>query len=279
MMDGTNSIEKLQQIFFPHQPEVINSIVQNLDEQGFLNGVTQVKLYSGIDTLLELQDLSKDLLDKNFKRNQLWQSLKLETDNLPRNVIYGFTLEHYYFLNHKCACETPVLSFQKSAKVRQLINQVYFQEYGQEELLIQAIETINIDREKLINTMPLPETMGLCNALSYWANFEPLFYFVTLEILSSQTGHFELYLKTCEQIELDFNFIKPIRELVNTKFKSQLENIAYQIFQEINHIDSETRQRFRSQTYLFIEMYNNFYQAIWNHYSCSKILLRQVSAI
>ena len=280
MMDGTNSIEKLQQIFFPHQPEVINSIVQTLDEQGFLDTITKIKLDSGLDTLLELQDLSKDLVNKNFKSNQLWQSIKLKTNNLTLNVLYGFAIEHYYFLSHKCSCETSLLSWQNSAKVRRLMNKVYFQEYGQEELLIQALATININHEKLINTMPLPETMGLVNALSYWANFEPLFYFVTLEILSSQIWqNFELYLKTCEQIELDSSFIEPIRKLVNTKLPSKLENTAYQIFQEIFHINRETRQRFRSQTHLFIEMYNNFYQAIWNHYSSSEILLRQVSAI
>ncbi len=280
MMDGTNSIEKLQQIFFTHQPEVINSIVQTLDEQGFLDGITEIKLNSGLDTLRELQDFSKDLLDKNFKSNQLWQSINLKIDNLPLNILYGFAIEHYYLFSHKCSCETSLLNWQNSAKVRKLMNKVYFQEYGQEELLIQALKTININHEKLINTMPLPETMGLVNALSYWANFEPLFYFVTLEILSSQTWqNFELYLKTCEEIKLDSSFIAPIRELVNTKLPSKLEKTAYQIFQEICHIDRETRKRFRSQTHLFIEMYNNFYEAIWNHYSSSEILLRQVSAI
>lgn len=280
MMDGNNSIEQLQQKFFPHHPEAIAPIVQSLNEQGFLNGVTQINLDSGINTLLELQDLSRDLLDKKSNNNPLWQYFKLKIDNLPRNVLYGFAIEHYYFFSHQYFGQTPLLGFQNSAKIRQLINQLYTQEYGQEELLVKALATININREILTGTMPLPETMGLCNALSYWANVDSLFYFIALEFVSSQIEqNFELYLQTCEQAELDYGFIKSIKELVNIGLQNREKNIAEGIFKEITYIDRKTKQRFKRQIYLLVEMYDSFDRAIWNHYSNSENLLREIAAI
>lgn len=61
MMDGTKTLRELQQIFSPNDPEVINTIVRNLDEQGLIDDATQVRVNSGIDTLLELENLTKSL--------------------------------------------------------------------------------------------------------------------------------------------------------------------------------------------------------------------------
>jgi len=38
-------------------------------------------------------------------------------------------------------------------------------------------------------------------------------------------------------------------------------------------------RRLRSQTYVFVELYDSFYTAIWNHYSRTDTLLRRVSAV
>ena len=280
MMDGTNTIEQLQQKFFLHQPEAFAPILQSLDEQGFVDGIVQTNLDSGIDTWLELQDLSNDLLDKKSNTNPLWQHFKLGIDSLPVNVIYGFAIEHYHFFSQQCLSQTPLLGFQNSPQVRQLMNQFNTQEYGREELSLQALKAIDIDREILTATVPLPETAGLYNALSYWGNFDSLFYFVALEFLSSQIKqNFQLYLQACEQAELDFNFIQSIRELVNAGLQNQSENIAKRIFKEIPYIDRQTKQRFRRQVYLLVEIYDDFYRAIWNHYSSSENLLREIAAI
>lgn len=280
MMDGTRSINELRQIFSPNNPEFINTIVRHLSEQGLLDDLAQFRVHSGIDTLLELENLTNDLLDNSVVDNPFWNPIKSTASDLPINVLYGFAIENYHFLSRKCYFDSPVLGFQSSTKVRQLMNELYCREYGQDELLLEALNAIGISRDDLTETMPLPQTMAMCNGLAYWANEEPLFFFSTLGVLAAQTlKNFESYLKACERVELDSRFVAPLRELVNTKLKSEQENISRRIFQEILHIDKETRQRFRGQTYLLIEMYNNFHTAIWNHYSSPRNLLRRVSAI
>ena len=280
LMDGTKSLSELQQIFSPNNSELINTIVRHLDEQNLLDDVARVRVHSGIDTLLELEDLTNELLNKQVDENLFLKSIKSAISNLPIHVLYGLAIENYHFLSRKCCFDSPGLGFQSSTKVRQLINERYCQEYGQDELAMEALNAIGISREELGDTMPLPETMAMCNALTYWANFEPLFFLSSLGLLAGQTRkNFEFYIKACERVELDSRFIDPIRQLANTKLKLEPENLTRRIFQEIPHIDRETKQRFRGQTYLFMEMYDNFHQAIWNYYSSASHLLRSVSAI
>jgi hypothetical protein len=280
MMDGTKSLSELQQRFSPHNPEVINTIVGNLDEQGLLDDVAQLRVHSGIDTLLELEDLTHELLHKKVEENPFWKLINSPAPELPINVLYGFAIENYHFFSRKCCFQSPVLGFQSSTKVRQLLNQLYSQEYGQDELLMEALNVIGISPEELTDIMPLPETMAICNGLAFWAHFEPLFFLSTLGVLAEMTfKNFQLYLTACERLELDSRFIEPMRQLADTKLKREQENLSRRIFQEIPHIDRETRQRFRGQTYLFIEMYDNFYRAIGHHYSGATKLLRRVSAI
>lgn len=280
MMDGTRTISELEQIFSPNHPGAINTIVSHLDEQGLLDDATQLSIHSGIETLLTLESLINELFNNSINKNQFKNRINFATSDLPIKVVYGFVIEQYHFFSRKGYLFSPVLGFQSSKNVRQLMNELYCREYGQDELLIEALNAIGISREELAETMPLPETMALCNGLTYWANFEPLFFFSTLGVLADQTlNNFEIYLKACERFELGDRFMDPIRQLVTTKLKSEQENLTRRIFQEIVHIDKETKQRFRGQTYLFIEMYNNFHTAIWKHYSSTSNLLRRVSAI
>ncbi len=280
LMDGTRSLSELYQMLSPNNPEVVNTIVRYLDEQKLLDDVAQVRVNSGIDTVLELEDLANELLSRSIDKNPFYQAIESKTSDLPINALYGFAIENYHFLSRKCYFNSSVLGFQSSVKIRQLMNERYCQEYGQDRLLQEALNAIGIGYESLMETMLLPETIALCNALTYWASFEPLFFFSSLKVLADQTvKNFEFYLKACEQAQLNTCFIEPIRQLVNTKLKRKPENLTCQIFQEFLHVDQETKQRFRGQTHLLIEMYNNFHRAIWNYYSSTSNLLRRVSAI
>ena len=63
------------------------------------------------------------------------------------------------------------------------MNEFYREEYGHDELILCGLNAIGITREDLADTMPLPGTMAMCNALAYWAMTDPIFFFSTLGIL------------------------------------------------------------------------------------------------
>ncbi|NEO96848.1 MAG: iron-containing redox enzyme family protein, partial [Moorea sp. SIO3G5] len=274
------SIGELQELFAPDNPEVIQAILQGLEEQALLDDATPFKVHSGIDTLLELEDFTNELLETTVEGNLFWKAITSNESELPINVLYGFGIEHYHLSCHRWNWEFPVLGCQNYTKVRQLINQLSGQESGQDQLWLKALNGIGISDEDLKDAIALPETVAIGNALAYWANSEPLVFLSNLGVLKRQTyHHLASYLAACERVNLESGFIDPIRELVNSNLTVESENLIHRIFQDIAHVDQQTRQRLGDQIYLFIEMYNNFCRAIWNYYSCTSDLLRRVSAL
>jgi len=279
MMDGTNSLTKLQQTFSSSNPEAINYLVRYLDEKKLLDDASNIKFNSGLDILLELEDLTKELFTKKSTQNK-FLFITPDISDLSINVIYGFAIEAYHFFANQAYIDASTLSFQGSNQIRQLINQLYCKEYGQEVFLLEALSFVGINNKDLIDVIPLPQTMSICNSLAYWASFDSLFYFSILGFLANQNlTNFNYYLQTCERLNVNSNFIESIRKLIVNLQNSKLDNISHKIFQQISHIDQQTKQRLRGQIYLFAETYINYHDAILNYYSSNNSLLRRVSAI
>lgn len=267
LMDGTRNLEELQQIFSPNHPEVVETIIHSLAEQGLLDNATQLWVNSGSDALEELDNLTQDFLTKSFDSNPLWKSLKSTDSNLPVNILYGFALEQYQLLSRKSFFYAPVLSYPCSGKIRQLIDELYHQESAQEKLLLEALNIIGISDRELIDTIPLSETMAMCHALAYWANSEPLFCCYVLGIIKArETYNWQAYTEAFERAQLETEFLTPIRKLTRLNLENKQKNLNHLLWQEMLHLDEKTKQRFSGQIYLFIEIYNNFYTSIWNYY-------------
>ncbi|GEM_PF-1575534 len=282
MMDGTNSLTKLQKIFSPKNPEAINTVVRYLDDNKLVDDASDLKIESGLNALLELEDLTNKLLENQVSTSTENKLRLIEQDlsDFQLKGIYGFAIEIYHFFSRKAHIDSSVLSFTGDSQIRQLINQLYCEEYGQDQLLVEALNSIGISSEDLMELMPLPETMAICNGLAYWASFDSLFYFSILGVLVNQNmKNFTSYLQVCERLKIDSEFLVPIRKLINNQSISKANNISRQIFQEFSHVDGQTKQRLKGQVYLFAQMYTNFYTAIFNYYSSSNTLLRRVSGI
>ncbi|MBT9314436.1 hypothetical protein [Leptothoe spongobia] len=282
LMDGTRSLHELQQLCSPEEPTAITKLLCSLDDQGLVDNAAAVTIHSGQETLLELEALSQKLLNQKLfghsvKDIALWQLLQLANPEISDNVISGFVLEHYHLFSHISSFQSPTLGFQGSTKVRYLLNEFYAQTYGYEQIMVKALHNIDITPEELASTLPLPETMSMYNGLTFWANFEPLFFFSILGLLlDSILNCFKCYLTTISRDELGSCFIEAIGELVSTQQQHKQINLGRSIFQEIPHIDPETVQRFKGQIHLFVEMYSNFYRAIGHYYLETPNLLRRL---
>ncbi|WP_019503714.1 hypothetical protein [Pleurocapsa sp. PCC 7319] len=120
----------------------------------------------------------------------------------------------------------------------------------------------------------------MCQALAYWANSEPLFFFYAIAIIKQKAKqNWQIYLAACERTKVDSQFLTFIRKLTQLNQENQHQRLIHSLFQEVPHLEEETKQRFRGQIYLFMEMYHHFHSAIWNHYSSTHDLLRSVSLI
>lgn len=287
-MDGSHSIKDLETLFSFKTSDAVVNLVNNLDKQGLLDNAAPVVIYSGKDTLLALESLAQKLLapilfgDDKADDSALWSLLQVATPELsnfelPNKIIYGFALEHYYLFSQVSCFQVPTLSFQDSINVRPLLNTCYQHTSSYEQLIAQALSEIHITSETLGDVLPLPQTASLANALTFWANFEPLFFLSMIRILfNSVLTSFEHYLIAIEQYELDDDFIRPIRQLIETQRKQKTVMLTEHIFQEISHVAPDMQHRFKGQLYLFIEIYCNFHRAIGQHYGNTPHLLRQL---
>lgn len=279
LMDGTKSLEELRQLFSPDNPEAIDDIVCNLYREGLLDDVAQLKLSSGTELLLELETLASSLLDEKIKQDRLWKISESNASEVATRVLYGFALENYHFFSQKRSFPSLLSSFSSSANIRELLDKLYYRQYGQDRLAKIALNMINITEREIADTIPLPATMALANSLAFWANFEPLFFLCILGVLTTRTiKSFECYLKTCKQLDLNTDFIEILQRLVDTKLRHEA-NLIHSIFKQITWSEGEMKQRFKGQTYLFSELYHNFHTAIEHYYSSAPHLLRRVSAI
>jgi hypothetical protein len=281
LMDGTRSWPAIQKLCPDVSDESLTEIARALDRNGLLDDVASPQARSGTDVLLELEDLTSKLLYETLYKNIFWVKCQAAKtlDDLPVNVLHGLAIENYHFLFRESYFDAPVLSHVGCTKARLLMNEFYAEEYGHDELILRALNFIGISRDDLADTMPLPETMALCNALAYWSNNDPLFFFTTLGILEGKDIKHDSFLEACERIGMDKRFTGPMRTHSEINLKGEHGNLTRKIFAELPAFDAQTVKRLRAQTYLFIELYDSFYTGIWNHYSNCTSLLRRVSEL
>jgi Iron-containing redox enzyme len=266
-LDGTRTVHDIQLELDTGQWKRFGTLLEDLDRLRLLDDAGTVKMRTGSQALLELEDLLNALIEKTINRNIFWNSVLGEPGNCPKSVFYGLASENYHLLFRESLFDSPVLPFVPSTKIRQLMNEFYCSEHGHDDLIVQALFALGISRADLQDMMPLVETLALCNALSYWAANDPLFFFATLGMLEGKDAETDLFIEACEKNQLPPRFIRPMRQHSDINRKGEHGNLTRLIFAEIPFMDNETLARMRRQMYLFVEMYDDFYSAIWNFYS------------
>lgn len=250
-----------------------------LDRHLLLDDAEPPRSRSGLDVLLELEDLANDLHERIMYNNVYWAALRDPAPDLPLSVMHGFCIENYHFLFRESYFDSPVLSYQPATRVRLIMNEFYREEYRHDEIILRSLNSIGISRDDLADTMPLPQTMALCNALSWWASTDPVFFFTTLGILEGKDikeGEQDFFLDACDALGTDPAFVNPMRAHAHINRDSEHGNLTRAIFREIPCLDDATIRRLRGQTHLFFELYDAFFTGIWDFYSKSPALLRRV---
>ncbi|WP_387692300.1 hypothetical protein [Photorhabdus sp. RM71S] len=133
----------------------------------------------------------------------------------------------------------------------------------------------------MAETLPLPETLALCNALAYWSANDPLFFFSTMGILEGKDIKVNSYILAMESSgKIPPDFIKPIKAHANINIEAEHGILTREFFHEIPVVRYDQMKSMIANTQLFVELYDDFHSAVWNYYSDdSKPLLRRLSDI
>lgn len=261
-------------------PEFVQALNEELELNGFLAESDVGSGLAGRDALLAVEDYTNELLYRSLYKNIFWQNIQsASADAFPIDVAYGFVIENYHFLYRESWFDSPALCYPACHDVQLLMNKFYLEEYGHDDLLLKSLNSIGISRADLQDTIPLMETLALCNSLAYWASYDPLFFFATLGVLEGKDVSEDSFLTACDRLKLPDDFIRPIRAHSDINLKGGHGRLSREIFKHIPFVTADDLQRMRRQTAVFVELYDSFYAAVWNYYSASNPLLRRVSEV
>ncbi|ACC70363.1 iron-containing redox enzyme family protein [Paraburkholderia phymatum] len=277
LISALRSGVKAEEVLVRYSPYE-RKLFDRLKELQLVRAVKPALARSGLDVLLELEDLANELLYRTLYTNVFWENCASAStcEDIPLNVIHGMIVENYHFLFRESYFDAPVLSYVANTGVRLAMNEFYAEEYGHDELLLKALNTLGVSREDLARTVPLPQTMALCNALAFWAHSDPLFFFSTLGILEGKDIKQDSFLDAAYRIGVDPVLLKPVKVHSDINLNGAHGSLTRKIFSRIPAIADSDVRRLRAQTHLFIELYDQFYTGIWEHYSTSPTLLRQL---
>lgn len=278
-MNGENSVSSLS-MKFGGEKKLLNTITALYDADLLYFRGNGDGYVTGLECLLEIEDLQADLMYQTLYRNKFWQACKNPSDVDPR-VFHGMAIENYHFLFRESWFDSPVLSFQGSTKARLLMNEFYGEEYGHDELILKSLHVIGITREQAAETRPLPQTLALCHGLSHWAATDPLFFFTTLGVLEGKDLKIDSYIRAMEDGgQVNEAFIKPILAHANINMDGEHGSLTRKIFKEIPVVSRSDLEKMKKNTHLFIELYDDFHSAVWDYYSDkANPLLRQLSKL
>jgi hypothetical protein len=229
---------------------------------------------TGRALILAVEDMQNRLGAKSLQMNPFWRAMVEQPRQIPEQVFYGMCIENYHLLYRESYFDAPALSFAFSQTLRLKFNTFYCEEIGHDRLLLKALNAIGLTEEALFTSVPLRETMALCNALSYWARHDPIFFFTTLGPLEGRDVEVDSYVRAAREKNLADAFVSPIEAHADINKNSAHGLLTRELFESIDVVSSADCIRVLRQTALFVALYDQFYAAIWQHYSHQRNLLR-----
>jgi len=278
LLDGTRPVETLADAAGLDRGEV-DRLLTALDSQRLLSDATPATAIPGTTALLELEDLTTKLLYETLYRNPYWQAMQDTGRPVPEQVLHGTIVENYHFLFRESWFDAPVLSYPYNRGARVHLIEFFAEESGHDELILRSLVRLGYSRDDLADTLPLRSTAALCNALAWWSRTDPLFFVTTIGVLEGRDLAVDSFVLACERQGLDPLVVGPMRRHAEINLEGEHGSLTRQVFAEIPAVDATTMARLRAQTHLFVELYDDFYRGIWEHYVAASTLLRRISTL
>jgi hypothetical protein len=280
-MTGALTLDELANAEPGLAPSDLASLVESLDRAGLVDDVEPVRFRPGSEVILEIEDLVEERCAATIFKNPFWTTCLAASrpGDLPEKLAIGMVIENWHFLFRESYFDAPVLSYVPNTAVRLLLNEFFSEEYGHDEILLKALNFAGLGRDDMADAIPLPATMALCNALAFWAHSDPLFFFTTLGLLEGQGMKQDSFIDACERCSLPSGILGPLKAHANINLKSSHGNLTRAIFGQIPVIDEATVERMKDLVPLFVELYDDFYTAVWRYYTSDAPLLRRVSTL
>jgi hypothetical protein len=280
VLDGQHGVDDLPAASGLSRDEVAQALT-HLDAGGFLDDHTVPAVRSASDVCFAIEDELNRLFSEQIETSRFWQELSERPETVPHNVYYGMAIENWHFLYREHLFDSAVLSFPNSREVRSALNEFYIEEHRHDDIVLKAFEPLGITPDQMRAGRPLPSTMALVNGLAWWARTDPLFFLATVSVLEGGPGAGEdgtdSFLEAADRASLPEPFVGPLREHARINAGHGHGRVSRELFDLLPAVNDSDEARMRAQCSLFMELYRNFYDGIWEHWSDpSRPLLRSL---
>jgi hypothetical protein len=269
-LDGRHRVDDLPAGSGLDRDEVVQVLTQ-LDAGGFLDDPTMPSLESALGVGFTIEDDLNRLFADQIETSRFWTELSECPEDVPHNVYYGMAIENWHFLYREHLFDSAVLSFPNSREVRAALNEFYIEEHRHDDIVLKAFEALGIRPDQMRAGRPLPSTMALVNGLAFWARTDPLFFLATVSVLEGGPGAGEdgtdSFLEAADRAGVSESFLGPLREHARINAGHGHGRVSRELFDLLPAVNEAEEVRMRAQCPLFMELYRNFYDGIWEYWS------------
>lgn len=268
-LDGRTPAATLAAVSGLSDQEVHEALTE-LDTGGFLDDPAEPQVKTAIDVMFSIEDELNRLFSEQVEASRFWQEVVGQPESVPENVYFGMAIENWHFLYREHLFDSAVLTYPNSRKVRAEINHFYIEEHQHDDIVLKAFGPLGITPEQMHRARPLPTTMALVNGLAWWARTDPLFFFATISVLEGGlggSGDTDSFIEACQRKGLPPDFVGPLQIHARINNSHGHGQVSREILDLLPGVNPSDEARLRGQCQLFMELYANFYNGIWDYYS------------
>ncbi|UTT50969.1 MULTISPECIES: hypothetical protein [Rhodococcus] len=269
-LDGTRSREELAKMSNLPLSEIAD-ILRQLDSANLLDDPPSARgTKRAIEVQLELEGLINDGFETYVEGGRFWRNLSTSPAAVPENVYYGFALQNWHFLYRENLFDSAILTFPSNSAVRKRVNEFYIEEHQHDDIVLEAFSAIGLTPDQVRRSRPLRTTTALVNALGWWARTDPVFFFSTISSLEGGVAAREdtdSFIEAAETKGVPAAFIEPLRRHAAINNGHDHGSVSRQIMAMLPAQDERTIARLKGQVPLFIELYRDFYDGVYDYYS------------
>ncbi|ETZ22830.1 iron-containing redox enzyme family protein [Pedobacter sp. V48] len=226
---------------FPFFKDFANELIKTLDRYGFITEssiIINEDYITGLSLWKEIDSYASSYLSNiDLPLGKL-----LISENVTKEIIINYAIQYYHFVKAGPKIIAAAMALADRPVVHDILQSFLMSELNHDKLLLKALKGAGIDSNKILSSVPLPETFALITSMQVLAHQEPLSFYSCLFLVEEERPLFNELLKTaCERVGLSSAFYKPILDHSHINEDEDHGAITEELLRNYSKISQETR--------------------------------------
>lgn len=252
---------------FPLVGSEISDVLRELDRHGLLTE-THIERPAALPGPQYFRELRRyiERAKQRYATATFYRGLLDGT--VTREQIIGYAIEYYHIVRFCPGLIAPALSIHEPRATRDALLRFFVSELHHDEMLARALSAVNISREELDASVPLPMTFALCASLGVYARHHPLSFKAALFLFEQAEPAFnEALRRRCDAIGLPESFYQPILQHVDLNEGAKHDQITEILYKNVSCIGTEEQIVVKRHIGVMVESMVGMEQQILTYYS------------